>query len=128
MSYGTGAIMGVPAHDERDFDFATRYELPIPVVVAPPDWDGEPLPVAYTGEGTMVNSAPFDGVPNKEGARRIADYMKEHGIGEPKINYRLHDWLISRQRYWGAPIPIVYCAALRRGAGAGEGPAGAAAR
>jgi leucyl-tRNA synthetase len=109
MSYGTGAIMGVPAHDERDFDFATRHNLPIPVVVAPPDWDGQPLKVAYTGEGTMVNSAPFDGVSNKEGARLIADYMKSHGIGESKVNYRLHDWLISRQRYWGAPIPIVYC-------------------
>jgi leucyl-tRNA synthetase len=110
MSYGTGAIMGVPAHDERDFDFATRYGLPIPVVIAPPDWDGQPLKVAYVGDGTMVNSGSFDGLSSEEGKKKIAEYMVERGIGEPKINYRLHDWLISRQRYWGAPIPIVYCA------------------
>jgi len=109
MAYGTGAIMAVPAHDERDFDFAYRYHLPIPVVIAPPDWDGEPLPVAYTGDGVMVNSGQFSGLPSQEGKQRIAEYMSEQGIGERKINYRLHDWLISRQRYWGAPIPIIYC-------------------
>ena len=109
MGYGTGAIMAVPGHDERDFDFADRHSLPIPVVIAPPDWDGQPLPEAYVGEGTMVNSGQFDGLPSVEGAKRIGEYMEEHGIGERKINYRIHDWLISRQRYWGAPIPIVYC-------------------
>jgi len=108
-TYGTGAIMAVPAHDERDFDFATRYGLPIPVVIAPPDWDGSPLTQAYTGDGVMVNSGPFSGLPNREGWQRVADYMEEHGIGSRKVNYRLHDWLISRQRYWGAPIPIIYC-------------------
>ncbi len=109
MTYGTGAIMAVPAHDERDFDFARRYGLPIRVVIAPPDWDGGDLEKAYTGEGTMVNSGPFDGLSNKEGWQKIADYMEEHGIGRRAVQYRLRDWLISRQRYWGTPIPVVYC-------------------
>jgi len=109
LTYGTGAIMGVPAHDERDFDFARKYGLPIPVVIAPPGWRGEPLREAYLGEGTMVNSGPFDGLPSSEGWQRIADEMVRRGIGERKVNYRLHDWLISRQRYWGTPIPIIYC-------------------
>jgi len=111
MTYGTGAIMGVPGHDERDFDFAKRYNLPIPVVIAPPGWDGEPLDAAYVGEGTMVNSGPFSGLPSSEGWEAIADDMEKRGIGERKVHYRLHDWLISRQRYWGAPIPIIYCEA-----------------
>nr|MBC7243898.1 leucine--tRNA ligase [Chloroflexota bacterium] len=109
MTYGTGAIMGVPAHDERDFDFARRYRLPIPVVIAPPDWDGEPLKAAYVGEGTMVNSGRFNGMSSREGWEAIADEMEKQGIGYRDVQYRLHDWLISRQRYWGAPIPIVYC-------------------
>ena len=109
MTYGTGAIMGVPAHDYRDFAFARRHGLPIPVVIAPPGWDGKELEEAYVEEGTMVNSGPFDGLPSPEGIERITDYMEEHGIGERKVYYRLRDWLISRQRYWGAPIPIVYC-------------------
>jgi leucyl-tRNA synthetase len=109
MTYGTGAIMGVPAHDFRDFVFATRYGLRIPVVVAPPGWDGKDLEDAYVEEGTMVNSGPFNGLPSSEGMERIADYMEEHDIGKRAIYYRLRDWLISRQRYWGAPIPIVYC-------------------
>ncbi|MDA8217569.1 MAG: leucine--tRNA ligase [Dehalococcoidales bacterium] len=108
-SYGTGAVMGVPAHDTRDFDFAKRYELPIPVVIAPPDWNGQPLDEAYVDEGKMVNSGPFNGTPSKEGIERVCDYLEEKGIGSRRINYRLRDWLISRQRYWGAPIPIVYC-------------------
>ncbi|HEU5298200.1 MAG TPA: leucine--tRNA ligase, partial [bacterium] len=109
LTYGTGAIQGVPAHDARDFDFAKKYDLPIPVVVAPPGWNGAPLREAYLGEGTMVNSSPFDGMPSSEGWERIADAMEQRRIGERKVNYRLHDWLISRQRYWGTPIPIIYC-------------------
>lgn len=108
-SYGTGAIMAVPGHDTRDFEFATNHKLPITVVVAPPGWDGQPLREAYTAEGTMVNSGRFDGLPSKEGSEAIALWMEERGIGERKINYRLRDWLISRQRYWGAPIPIIHC-------------------
>ncbi|MDR7485423.1 MAG: leucine--tRNA ligase [Armatimonadota bacterium] len=109
LTYGTGAIMGVPAHDARDFDFARKYGLPIPVVIAPPGWDGSPLQEAYLGPGTMVNSGPYDGLPSDVGWERIADDMVARGIGERKVNYRLHDWLISRQRYWGTPIPIIYC-------------------
>ncbi len=109
LSYGTGAIMAVPAHDSRDFDFARRYGLPAPVVIAPEGWDGRPLEQAHTGEGVMVNSGQFSGMSNTEGAEAIADWMQERGIGERRVNYRLRDWLISRQRYWGAPIPIVHC-------------------
>jgi len=109
MTYGTGAIMAVPAHDERDFDFARRYDLPIRVVIAPPDWDGGELSRAYTGKGVMVNSGPFNGLDNEEGWEKIADYMEEQGIGKRTVQYKLRDWLISRQRYWGTPIPVVYC-------------------
>jgi leucyl-tRNA synthetase len=111
MTYGTGAIMAVPAHDERDFEFAEKFDLPIPVVIAPPDWDGGPLTEAYVGEGKMVNSGSFDGTPTAggEAVSKVIAWLEEKGIGEGKVRFRLHDWLISRQRYWGAPIPIVYC-------------------
>ncbi len=109
MEYGTGAIMAVPAHDERDFDFARRYGLPIRVVVAPPDWDGQPLEAAYVEPGTLVQSGPFDGLPSEEAKVRIAEWMEERGIGRRQVQYRLRDWLISRQRYWGTPIPMVHC-------------------
>ncbi|MBI3761494.1 MAG: leucine--tRNA ligase [Chloroflexi bacterium] len=109
MTYGTGAIMGVPAHDERDFAFARKFSLPIPVVIAPPGWDGHPLKEAYHGEGVMVNSGAFDGTPTSEAVAKVTKWLEERGLGKGKVTYRLRDWLISRQRYWGAPIPIVYC-------------------
>ena len=109
MGYGTGAIMAVPAHDERDFAFATKYGLPIPVVIRPPDWDGQPLTAAYTGEGPLINSGPFDGTWSKDAIMGITRYLQERGLGKPAVTYRLRDWLISRQRMWGAPIPIIYC-------------------
>ncbi len=108
-SYGTGMVMGVPAHDERDFAFAKRYNLPIPVVVAPPDWDGADLEEAYIEKGTQVNSGTFDGMPNAQGMEGISDHIEQHGWGQRTISYRVRDWLISRQRYWGTPIPIIYC-------------------
>ncbi|MBI1886601.1 MAG: leucine--tRNA ligase [Chloroflexi bacterium] len=107
--YGTGAVMGVPAHDQRDFEFARQFGLPIKVVVAPPDWDGAPLEQAYVEPGTMVNSGRFDVLPSEEGKQAIADYVEAQGWGRRSISYRLRDWLVSRQRYWGTPIPIVHC-------------------
>jgi leucyl-tRNA synthetase len=109
LTYGTGIVMGVPAHDQRDFDFAKKYGLPIIVVIAPPGWQGQQLTEAYVGQGTMVNSGPFDRTPSDEGYGAVADYVESKGWGGRKVVYRLRDWLISRQRYWGCPIPIVYC-------------------
>lgn len=135
MTYGTGAIMAVPCGDERDFEFAQKYNLPIPVVVAPKDWDGEPFAEAYTEPGTMVNSGLFDGyatigkynleewtselaekyglsadlTPETEGRMAVTKWLEEQGIGKFDVTYRLRDWLISRQRYWGCPIPMITC-------------------
>ncbi|MCP5099593.1 MAG: leucine--tRNA ligase [Chloroflexi bacterium] len=113
MGYGFGAIMAVPAHDERDFAFATKYKLPIIEVIRMPgrdDADGA-LGEAYTSkyEGTMMNSGQFDGTAVSEAVEKVTAWLEEQGIGKGAINYRLRDWLISRQRYWGAPIPIIYC-------------------
>ena len=109
LSYGTGAVMGVPAHDQRDFEFARRYDLPIRVVISPPGWDGSELSEAYMGEGTQTNSGQFDGLPSSQGKEAIADYIEKEGWGHRTLSYRIRDWLISRQRYWGTPIPIIYC-------------------
>jgi len=109
ISYGTGAVMGVPAHDERDFAFAQKYNLPIPVVIAPPQWQGEELEAAYIEPGVMVNSGQFNGLPGQQGIEAVSDFLEEKGWGKRTITYRLRDWLISRQRYWGAPIPMIYC-------------------
>ena len=109
MGYGTGAVMGVPAHDQRDFEFAKKYDLPIRVVIAPPDWDRGDLAEAYVDEGTMVNCAQFDGMLSAQGKDAIADTVESRGWGKRAVSYRLRDWLISRQRYWGTPIPVIYC-------------------
>ena len=106
--YGTGAIMAVPAHDERDHEFAKKYNIPIKPVIKPDqEWDFEEK--AYEGEGILINSNGFDGLPSTEAKEKITDYLKEKGIGEKTINFRLRDWNVSRQRYWGTPIPIIYC-------------------
>ncbi len=111
MEYGTGAIMAVPGHDERDFDFAHKFGLAVPRVVAPSFDDADaPLAEAYVGdEGVLVHSGQFSGLPWEEGKRAITQWLAERGLGEARVNYRLHDWCISRQRYWGPPIPIIYC-------------------
>ncbi len=112
LTYGTGAVMGVPAHDARDFDFARKYGLEIRVVVAPPGWNGAPLREAWLEKrGSQVNSGRFNGMPNAEGYEAIADHVEQQGWGMRTVGYRMRDWLISRQRYWGTPIPIVYCEA-----------------
>ena len=111
--YGTGAVMGVPAHDSRDFKFAKEQNLPIKVVIAPPDHEEKrheaSLKQAYTEAGILVNSASFDGITSTEGKSAIIEYAEKQGFGKARVQYRLRDWLISRQRYWGTPIPTIYC-------------------
>jgi leucyl-tRNA synthetase len=109
QSYGTGAVMGVPAHDQRDFDFAKKYGIPIEVVIAPPDWNGGELEQAFIESGKMVNSGQFNGLTSEEGISSVTRFLEEKGWGKGTISYRMRDWLISRQRYWGAPIPVIYC-------------------
>jgi leucyl-tRNA synthetase len=116
MGYGTGAIMAVPAHDQRDFEFARQFGLPIKLVVQPPQGgvtSAEDLQAAWTGEGVLINSGPLDGIPVGKGpgqsVERAIAWLEEQGLGERQVNYRLRDWLISRQRYWGCPIPIIHC-------------------
>ena len=118
MRYGTGAIMAVPAHDERDFAFARKYDLEVRVVIKPEgvEMDGATMEAAWPGEGVMVNSAQFDGTPanNEKGRKnpavsKVIDWLEEKSLGKEDVNYRLRDWLISRQRYWGAPIPMIHC-------------------
>jgi leucyl-tRNA synthetase len=111
MEYGTGAVMAVPAHDQRDFEFARKYGVPIRVVIQPRDrtLSAGDLSAAYVDEGVMVDSGPFSGLESTVGKEKIADALEEKGWGKKAIRYRLRDWGISRQRYWGTPIPIVYC-------------------
>ncbi len=119
MSYGSGAIMAVPAHDQRDFEFARKYGLEVRVVIQPEGavLDGATMTEAYPAAGRMVHSGPFDGTPvtdekgrKNPGISKVIDWLEQQGIGRGAVNYRLRDWLISRQRYWGAPIPMLYCA------------------
>lgn len=111
VGYGTGAIMGVPAHDKRDWEFAQKYNLPIREVVKNPhSFQQDYQEGAYEGEGILVQSGEFDGLTSEEAREKIAEYMEKNNIGRRQVHYKLRDWLISRQRYWGAPIPVIYCA------------------
>ncbi|NMA75363.1 MAG: leucine--tRNA ligase [Bacteroidales bacterium] len=107
--YGTGAIMCVPAHDDRDFEFAKKFDLPIIPVIQKEEEPTEELSEAYIGEGVMINSESFNGMPSNEAQEAIANYLEEQKIGKKTVNYKLRDWVFSRQRYWGEPIPIVHC-------------------
>jgi leucyl-tRNA synthetase len=113
MQYGTGAIMAVPGHDERDFAFAREHGLPVKVVIQPEGraLDGDTMEEAYAGEGTIVNSGPFDAEPTPASITKVAAWLAKEGRGKPAVTFRLRDWLISRQRYWGAPIPVIHCEA-----------------
>lgn len=109
LTYGTGAVMGVPAHDERDLEFVREFSLPVRPVIAPPGCLAEETPLPYIEQGVMINSGEFTGLSSEQGSKAICDLLTEKGWGKPTVSYRLRDWLISRQRYWGAPIPMVYC-------------------
>jgi leucyl-tRNA synthetase len=108
-SYGTGIVMGVPAHDQRDFEFAKKYQIPVKVVISPENYTGTDLVEAYVENGIQINSKKFNGLTNDKAKMRIAEYVINKGFGNKKVNYKMRDWLISRQRYWGTPIPIIYC-------------------
>ena len=107
--YGTGAVMGVPAHDQRDLDFVRTFDLPVRVVVETSEPDPAETGVATPGEGTLINSGPLDGLTKTDAIPRIIEVLREKGLAQPAVNYRLRDWLLSRQRFWGTPIPIIHC-------------------
>jgi len=110
--YGSGAVMAVPAHDQRDFEFARKYGIPVKPVIRPadaPPLDGKTMTEAYVDDGIMHDSGPFDGTPNREGIKKTAAYAAEKGFGKETVTFKLRDWLLSRQRYWGAPIPVIHC-------------------
>ncbi len=110
LTYGTGCVMAVPAHDERDFEFATKFNLPVKKVILQPGTEPDsPLETAYTEDGTMINSGNYNGMDSAVFKEKIISELEKQGTGQRKVNYRLRDWLISRQRYWGTPIPIVHC-------------------
>ncbi len=111
MEYGTGAVMAVPAHDQRDFEFAARYGLPVRLVIMPDDVEIDPdnMREAWEGPGVLVNSGKFDGLPSDKAKQEITAFLENQGRGRPRVTYRLRDWGISRQRFWGAPIPVVHC-------------------
>lgn len=109
VSYGTGAVMAVPAHDQRDFEFATKFKLPIREVISPNGKEHDDLDQAFVEPGIMINSGPFSGEKSGPGIQKVISYLKENNWGEARITYKLRDWLISRQRYWGAPIPMLKC-------------------
>ncbi len=110
MGYGTGAVMAVPAHDQRDFEFATKYGIPVKPVVYPEDGElSQPMEAAFVDYGVLRNSGEFDGLTSKQAFDAIAKWLQEQGRGERKVNFRLRDWGISRQRYWGCPVPVIYC-------------------
>ena len=113
VDYGTGAVMGVAGHDQRDFEFCKKYDIPIKYVIQDPegkiDYEHDDITEAYKGEGYLINSGEFNGLSIKEGQKAITKWLVDHDYGHATVNFRLRDWLISRQRYWGAPIPVVYC-------------------
>jgi len=109
MGYGTGAVMSVPAHDERDYAFAKKYDLPIRQVIRPTEGDWDIESTAFTEQGVLINSADFDGLDSVTAKQAITEHLSKQGKGSERVQYRLRDWLVSRQRYWGAPIPVIHC-------------------